>query len=86
MMDIASGLRWVQREIAAFGGDPNRVTVMGQSSAGQGVEVAMTMPEMEGLFHGVISESTGKTGLVIYTVLYSCACVCLFCRLFLVSV
>ena len=59
MMDIASGLRWVQREISRFGGDPTRVTIMGQSSAGQGAEVAMVMPMMKGLFRGVISESTG---------------------------
>jgi len=59
MLDMQSGLRWLQREVANFGGDPNRITIHGQSSGGQAVELHYVMPQSNGLLQGIISESGG---------------------------
>jgi para-nitrobenzyl esterase len=54
-MDQIRSLKWVSRNIAAFGGDPNNVTVVGASSGGGGILVMMASPLAEGLFHrGII--------------------------------
>jgi para-nitrobenzyl esterase len=57
MMDIVQALRWVQENIAGFGGDPSRVLVFGQSGGGAKTSVLMAMPSAKGLFHraGVMS-------------------------------
>ena len=55
--DQAAALRWVQRNAAAFGGDPNNVTLMGQSSGGHTAVALMTAPSAAGLFQRVILES-----------------------------
>ncbi|MES2169495.1 MAG: carboxylesterase family protein [Actinomycetota bacterium] len=52
IQDQISALRWVQRNIAAFGGDPKRVTIMGQSAGGMSVAALLTAPDARGLFHG----------------------------------
>ena len=57
MADIVEALRWVQRNIAAFGGDPDRVTVFGQSGGGSKVCALQQIPEADGLFHGGIVQS-----------------------------
>jgi len=57
ILDIQSALRWVQREIAAFGGDAARVAIHGQSSGGGLVELQYVAPDSNGLFLGAISES-----------------------------
>eukprot|EP00437_Effrenium_voratum_P030333 CAMPEP_0181411420 /NCGR_PEP_ID=MMETSP1110-20121109/7868_1 /TAXON_ID=174948 /ORGANISM="Symbiodinium sp., Strain CCMP421" /LENGTH=622 /DNA_ID=CAMNT_0023534043 /DNA_START=25 /DNA_END=1891 /DNA_ORIENTATION=- len=57
ILDIQSALRWVQREIAAFGGDAARVAIHGQSSGASLVELQYVAPESNGLFRGAISES-----------------------------
>ncbi|QLG47352.1 carboxylesterase/lipase family protein [Natrinema halophilum] len=55
--DIRAALRWVQRNVRAFGGDPDNVTVFGESAGGNAVLTLMTDPETEGLFHRVICQS-----------------------------
>lgn len=59
MLDIVAALGWVQRNISAFGGDPSRVLVYGQSGGGLKTGVLMAMPSARGLFHraGVMSGS-----------------------------
>ncbi len=57
MLDIVSALEWVRDNIAGFGGDPNLVTVFGQSGGGGKVTALMAMPSAKGLFHRAIVES-----------------------------
>ena len=60
IMDIQSALRWVQREIKNFGGDPTRVAIHGQSSgAGLAEVTGIVAPASDGLLRAVISESGG---------------------------
>lgn len=55
--DQQFGLRWVQENIAAFGGDPRRVTLFGQSAGGKAVGDHMISPASAGLFHRGIMQS-----------------------------
>ena len=57
MMDVMAALRWVRNNIAAFGGDPDNVTLFGQSAGGSYVSALMASPAAEGLFHKAIIES-----------------------------
>ncbi|HKT86021.1 MAG TPA: carboxylesterase family protein [Novosphingobium sp.] len=54
MTDIVLALRWVRDNIAQFGGDPDRVTIFGQSGGGGKVASLMAMPAAKGLFHRAI--------------------------------
>ena len=55
MLDIVEALRWIQDNIAVFGGDPDNVTLFGQSGGGGKVTTLMQMPVADGLFHkGII--------------------------------
>ncbi len=61
IMDIIAALEWLQRNIAAFGGDPQRVTIAGQSAGAFAIDILEASPAARGLFHAAISES-GATG------------------------
>lgn len=56
-LDQQAGTRWVKRNIAAFGGDPNSITIGGQSAGGGSVMNQLTSPQNEGLFSRAIVES-----------------------------
>jgi para-nitrobenzyl esterase len=57
MLDIVAALEWVRDNIDRFGGDPNLVTIFGQSGGGRKVATLMSMPMARGLFHRAIIES-----------------------------
>ena len=56
-LDMIRGLEWVRDNIAAFGGDPDRVTIFGESAGGVNVYSLLISPLASGLFHGAIAES-----------------------------
>lgn len=58
-MDQIAALQWIKNNIAAFGGDPNNVTIFGFSAGGVSVNSLLTIPAANGLFHKAISESGG---------------------------
>ncbi|MCY3921166.1 MAG: carboxylesterase family protein [Chloroflexi bacterium] len=55
--DMLAALRWVQNEIAAFGGEPSNVTIFGESAGGIAVGILLASPLAEGLFHHAIIQS-----------------------------
>lgn len=61
LMDAVAALEWVQRNAAAFGGDPNNVTLAGQSAGGVAVMYLLSIPRAKGLFHKGIVESGANT-------------------------
>ena len=58
-MDQIAALQWIQKNIAAFGGDANNVTIFGESAGGVSVQSLITMPAAKGLFQKAIVESGG---------------------------
>jgi para-nitrobenzyl esterase len=57
MMDIVAALQWVKQNIASFGGDPDNVTIFGQSGGGGKVTTLMAAPSAKGLFQKAIVQS-----------------------------
>ncbi|MFD0795749.1 carboxylesterase/lipase family protein [Mucilaginibacter litoreus] len=57
LMDLIAGLKWIQNNIAAFGGDPANVTIAGQSAGSMSVNSLVASPLAKGLFNKAIAES-----------------------------
>ncbi len=68
LADLVAALEWVKENISNFGGDPNNVTLLGQSGGGMKIQSLMQMPSADGLFHkgvvmsGVIHDEDGLLG------------------------
>ncbi len=56
-LDLIASLKWIKNNIAAFGGDPDNVTIFGESGGGAKVSLMMSSPQAKGLFHRAICES-----------------------------
>ena len=63
VLDAIAVLRWVKANIAAFGGDPNNVTIFGQSSGSETVNILTASPLAKGLFQKAIGESGSSFGV-----------------------
>ena len=57
LLDQIAAMQWVQRNIGAFGGDPSRVTVFGQSAGGESIFIHLSSPQSKGLFQQAIVQS-----------------------------
>src|SRR5690606_452655 len=57
LRDLVSALRWVRENIAAFGGDPDNVTIFGESAGAHAVTTLLAVPAAKGLFAQAISQS-----------------------------
>jgi para-nitrobenzyl esterase len=63
VLDQIAALEWVRRNAAAFGGDPDRVTIFGESAGSVAVGVLMVVPRAKGLFHRAIGQSGSVGGI-----------------------
>ena len=62
LLDQIAALEWVRDNIAVFGGDPDNVTIFGESAGGEAVLNLMTAPRARGLFHRAIAQSPSDSG------------------------
>ena len=63
MLDLILGLRWIHENIESFGGDPEKVTIMGESGGAMKICTLLNMPETRGLFrHAIIESGSAKCG------------------------
>jgi len=62
LLDMIAALKWIRGNIGAFGGDPNKVTIFGESAGGIAVSMLCASPLAKGLFDGAMSESGGSFG------------------------
>jgi para-nitrobenzyl esterase len=62
LLDCIAGLKWVRNNIAQFGGDPNNITIFGESGGAAKVISLMASPQTKGLFHRSIAESAAPDG------------------------
>ena len=58
-LDQQAGIQWIKRNIAAFGGDPDNITVFGQSAGGGSTLIQVASPQNKGLFQKAILQSSG---------------------------
>nr|WP_268844430.1 carboxylesterase family protein [Streptoalloteichus hindustanus] len=65
VLDVIAALGWVRRNIAAFGGDPDNVTLFGQSAGATVVGAILATPEARGLFHRAITQSGNGFGAIL---------------------
>lgn len=65
-LDQIAALRWVQENIHAFGGDPDNITIFGESAGGESVAHMLTSPLARGLFHKAILQSPGNSGQMLF--------------------
>lgn len=63
VMDLVAALQWIKTNIAQFGGDPNNVTIFGESGGGAKVLTLMATPSAKGLFHKAIVQSGAVEGM-----------------------
>jgi para-nitrobenzyl esterase len=57
LLDVVAALKWIHENIAAFGGDPAQVTLMGESAGGKLISAVMVAPASKGLYHQAVLES-----------------------------
>ncbi|HEX2922166.1 MAG TPA: carboxylesterase family protein [Bacteroidales bacterium] len=62
LLDMIAALQWIKKNIAAMGGDPDKVTIFGESAGGIAVSMLCASPLAKGLFNGAICESGGSFG------------------------
>ena len=59
LLDLIAGLKWIQQYIEEFGGDPNNVTIFGESAGAANIGYLLSSPQAKGLFHRAIHQSAG---------------------------
>ncbi|MBF0474495.1 MAG: carboxylesterase family protein [Deltaproteobacteria bacterium] len=64
ILDQVAALKWVQRNIEQFGGDPGKVTIFGESAGGTSVVLLLVNPEAKGLFRSAIAQSPAIVGML----------------------